>query len=92
MPPPLTAAGQDDDRDGGPATQPTDDVDAIHVGQPKVEHDDVRQGLGGHGQRRLAVGGGDDLVGPGGQIDPQGPQDLGFVVDHEHAGHGVVAW
>jgi hypothetical protein len=87
----LTAPGQDDDRGRGPATQPTDDVDAIHVGEPQVEHDDVRQRLGGRGKRLPAVGGGHDVVRAGGQVDTQGTQDLGFVVNDEHSRHGA-AW
>ena len=33
------------------------------------------------------VGGGDHVVVPGGQVDPQGAQDLRLVVDDEDAGH-----
>ena len=44
----AAAAGQHDDRGGGPAAQAVDDLDAVHVGQAEVEHDEVGR-LGGRG-------------------------------------------
>src|SRR5207247_1299696 len=38
----LTARGQDDDRDVSPLAQPADHVDAVDVGQPEIDDDDVR--------------------------------------------------
>ena len=71
--------------------QPGDDLGAVHVGQAEVEDD----GVGRVGGRLLeglgAVGREVDVVVPGAQVDAEGPQQLGFVVDDEHAGHDA-AW
>src|SRR5439155_26512153 len=39
-----------------------------------------------------AVGGGDDVVLAGGEVDPQRAQDLWFVVDDQDPGHRRSHW
>ena len=74
---------------GGPAAQAADDLDAVHVGQAEVEHDEVGPaGRPAARRARRAVGGHVDVVSAGAQVDPQGAQDLRLVVDDQDAGHG----
>ena len=81
-------AGQHDDRDVGPAAQAADDVDAVHVGQAEVEHDQVRVLAGGQrAARRPPSAATVDVVAPGAQVDPQRAQDLRLVVDDQDPGH-----
>ena len=42
--PGVEPAGEHEDRDRRPAAQRADDVDAVEVGQPEVQHDDVGMG------------------------------------------------
>src|SRR5664279_6582477 len=86
----VTAAGtsgKHDDRHSRPATQPPDHLDTVHIGQPEVEDDDVGYVRRGVGQGVPAVGRRADVVAAGGQIDPQRPQELRFVVDDEDPAH-----
>src|SRR5207248_648438 len=85
--PAVHAPGQDEDGYRGPGPQLADDLDAVDVGQTEVEDDEVGVVGGGGVQGFGAVGGGADLVLAGLEVDAQGPQDLGFVVDDEDAGH-----
>ena len=64
-----------------------DDRGAVDVGQSEVEDDQVGV-IGGGGRDGVAAGvGGGDGVAVGGEVDPEGPQDVGVVVDDEHVGH-----
>src|SRR5581483_3990788 len=81
------AGGEHEDRDPGPAAQALDDLDAVHVRQPQVEDDHVGMVCGGELQRGGPVVRRVHLVRAGLEIDHQGADDLGFVVDHEHPGH-----
>src|SRR4051794_24173205 len=84
-------AGEDDDRHRRPAAQRADHVDAVHVRQAEVEDDEVRV-VGRGGTQRLRPGGRRrDAVLPGEEVDPQRPQDLGLVVDDEHARHRAAS-
>src|ERR1700743_1369350 len=78
---------QDDDRRGGPAADPVNDLGAVHVGQAKVEDDRVGPLAGNGGEARAAVDRGGHLVIARGQVDPQRAQDRRLVVDDEDAGH-----
>jgi hypothetical protein len=83
--------GQHDDRCLRPAAQPGDHLDAVQVRQAQVEDHQVRRVLGGH-LERLRPGGRDvHVVVAHPEVDPQRPQDLRFVVDDEHPGHGPAA-
>jgi hypothetical protein len=80
-------AGEHDDGDLGPAAQPLDDLDAVDVREAEVEDDQVRPQVRGLAQRGDAVSGYVEVVVAGAQVDAHGPQDLGFVVDDQDAGH-----
>ena len=56
-------------------------------GRPRSSTTRSGGSAGGRAQRLGAVGGGDDVVLPGEQVDPQRAQDLGFVVDDQDARH-----
>ena len=62
---------------------------AVEVGQAEVEDDDVGRAVGRRAQRGPAVGGGEDGVAAGGEVDPQRAEELGVVVDDQDAGHGA---
>ena len=83
----VGARGQHDDGHGGLLAQRGDDRGAVDVGQSEVEDDQVGP-IGGGGRDGVAAGvGGGHGVAVGGEVDPQGPQDVGVVVDDEHVGH-----
>ena len=65
-------AGQHQDRHVGPAAQPGDDLDAVHVGQAEVEDDDVGRVARPPAERLGPGGGGADLVAAGAQVDASG--------------------
>ena len=80
--------GEDDDGDVACFADPDAYGKSVDIGQAEVEHDDVGGGQGGLGDPLFAVGGGDDLVAPGGQPEAKRPQEGGVVIDDEDFGHG----
>jgi hypothetical protein len=80
-------AGQHDDRGLGPAAQALDHLHPVQVGQAEIEDHQVGRVAAGHleclgsGRRDMHV------VVPHPQVDPQGPQDLRFIVDDQHSCH-----
>ena len=82
----LAASGEHEDRDGqalrahGPR-----DVEAVHVGQAEVEHEDVR--LADLLQRALAGAMGADLVALAPEGSGEGLGDGGVVLDEKHSCH-----
>ena len=78
---------QHQDRHPGPAAQPLDHLDAVHVGQAQVEDDHVGVAGGGELEGGGAVGGRVDLVLACLEVDHEGAHDLRLVVDHQHPGH-----
>ena len=58
-------------------------------GSPRSRIDQVGWVRGGGRERVRPGGGGDDLVVAGAQVDGERPQDLWFVVDDQHPGHGA---
>ena len=81
------AGGQQEDRHPQPLRpQPARDREPVHAGHRHVEHDRVGQVALDRGQRRTAVGGGDDLVALGRQGPLEHPPDRGVVVDQEKCG------
>ena len=83
-------AGEDDDRDLGPAAQPVDDLDAVHVGQAEVKDDQVRGDFAASRRAVVPSAATVDVVAAGAQVDAHRPQDLGVVVDDQDAGHGAA--
>ena len=57
-------------------------------GEAEVEHDRVGMVPGRERRASSPVGAGVGLVAAGAQVGGQGPEDRGFVVDDEDAGHG----
>jgi hypothetical protein len=85
----VGASGQHDDRRLGPAAQALDHLYPVQVGQAEVEDHQVGRIPAGHLERLRAGRGDVHVVVAHPQVDPQRPQDLRFVVDDEHPGHGV---
>ncbi len=79
--------GEHQDRHPGPAAQASDHLDAVHVGEPQVQDDDVGVARGGQLERGGPVGRGVHLVLARLQVDHEGAYDLRLVVDHKHPGH-----
>jgi len=80
------AARQDDDRGPGPPAQSLDHLDAVHIGQPEVKDDRIRWPPGCLGERVAAGRGGGDVVTAHAQVDAQGAEHRGLVIDHQHPG------
>ena len=91
------ASGQEDDRHARPLrAEPLGDVEALHVGQHHVEHHQVRFEAGDSGDRLPARAGRLDLEALVAQGHRDDLDDVGLVVDHQHAvallrvGHGQI--
>jgi hypothetical protein len=84
----IGAARQHDDRHRRPPAQPLDYRHAVHVGQAEVEQYQVGRELRRQRQRLGRRCRGVDLVVPHPQVDPQRPQDLRLVVNHQDPGQG----
>ena len=84
----VAVGGEHHDGDIRELADAAADLEAVDVGQAKVEDDEVRSA-----QRDLVDGlcsrvGGEDLVAAGGQADPERLEERRIVVDDEHLGHG----
>ena len=77
--------GEHQDRDGRLGADFTGDVLTGHVGQPQVQHDQVRAGLAGEGDRLGPGPGGDDGEPVMLEIGAQQVTDLPLVLDNQHA-------
>ena len=79
----LVPAREDDDRRGGLAPDPPDDLEPIHVRQPQVEQDEVRPARLPRVQRRPTVWRLDDPVAARGEVADQRRAGLRVILDHE---------
>ena len=52
----LAPGTQDDDGQVRPCADAADDLDAVYIGQPKIQQHDVRVVAGGHHDRRFSIG------------------------------------
>src|SRR6476619_3539128 len=80
------ARREHEDRDVVGGAQAPGDLDAVELGQPEVEDDEVRMVGGGLVERRLAVPGDADVVAVQAQGALEDLRDLVVVLDDEHAG------
>ncbi len=82
--------GQHDDRDGRPAAQPTNHVDAVDVRQTEVDDNQIRLPLGGEVQAGTTILGDLNVVAARLEVHPQRAAELGLVVDHQHGVHPAI--
>ena len=83
----LLAAGREhDDRDVGPLAHAPDDFEAVHVGQPEVDDDDVGLARAHFHDAISARRGLEELVALAGQRRPQEAPDLWLVLDQDDDG------
>jgi hypothetical protein len=77
-------SGEDDDRDSRPLPQPADDVEAVQIGQPEVQNDEV--GLPGRSLEEpvLAGLGLDDAVSLAREGRAEEAADRRLVLDDQH--------
>ena len=83
----LVALGRQDDhrRRHALAAQDAEHLDAAHAGQHHVEEDEVEPLAAGGLERRLAIGGGGDLVALAGQVEGERLAQGGIVLDQQQA-------
>ena len=80
------SGGEDNDGGGANLADAADDLDAVEVGEAKVEEDDVGGALA-EGIEGVAGGAGDlDVVAVAGEAAAEGLDNLGVVFDDEDAG------
>src|SRR5450631_2291843 len=81
---------QDDHGNHRGLADPSEHVDAVHVRQPEVQHDDVRSPLSHDLQCGAAVAGRLDVVLTRPQVNGQGAHDPRLVVDDQDERHEVL--
>jgi hypothetical protein len=83
---------KDDDRQGLVAIPDlSDDIEAIHVGQSKVEDDEIGRMLADHVERGVRIGGGGDDIALALQARVQKAKDRRLIIDDENT-KGARAW
>ena len=86
----VAAGGEDDDGDGGVAADGAHDVEPVDPRQAEVEDERVRPPGAERGDRRGAVGRGEDGEPGVFEVVADEPGDLGLVLDDEDRAHVVL--